>query len=53
MGEFEPVIDDEQNWNYLDGSFNSTHTALKFSRKFDTCDDQDVPLVVSLKIFHI
>nr|XP_042896022.1 DBH-like monooxygenase protein 1 isoform X2 [Parasteatoda tepidariorum] len=39
-----PVLDDQQDWHLLSGYENITHTILQFSRKFDTCDQQDIPI---------
>ncbi|KFM72379.1 DBH-like monooxygenase protein 1-like protein, partial [Stegodyphus mimosarum] len=39
-----PILDDQQDWELLNGYENRTHTILQFSRKFDTCDQQDLPV---------
>ncbi|GBM58841.1 DBH-like monooxygenase protein 1 [Araneus ventricosus] len=39
-----PVLDDQQDWQLLHGYENDTHTVLQFSRKFDTCDEQDLAI---------
>ncbi|GIY68908.1 MOXD1 homolog 2 [Caerostris extrusa] len=41
-----PVLDDQQDFQLLHGYENETHTVLQFSRKFDTCDDQDMAITV-------
>lgn len=38
------VMDDQQDWELLNGFENNTHTVIHFSRKFDTCDQQDRPV---------
>lgn len=44
VGNQEPVLDANQDWVLLSARENSSHTFLQFSRPFDTCDDQDVPI---------
>ncbi|GIX73703.1 hypothetical protein CDAR_397851 [Caerostris darwini] len=39
-----PVLDDQQDFQLLHGYENETHTVLQFSRKFDTCDGQDMAI---------
>lgn len=45
-GQSLPVRDDHQDWVPLYVSENATHTTFIFTRAFDTCDGQDVPLTV-------
>nr|XP_045584690.1 DBH-like monooxygenase protein 1 homolog [Procambarus clarkii] len=38
-GNWHPVLDDSQDLKILGGYQNDTHTVLRFSRLWDTCDD--------------
>lgn len=43
-----PVVDKSQDYEVLGGSVNDTHTTLRFSRLWDTCDSNgDFRLTVS------
>lgn len=44
-------MDDQQDWELLNGYENGTHTIIQFSRKFDTCDHQDFPITVIYLLF--
>ena len=44
----KPLIDDKQDWKLIASRQNSTHTALKFTRKFKTCDEQDRDIEVRI-----
>lgn len=39
-----PKIDEEQDWELLEGQENETHTTLIFKRKLETCDFRDYPI---------
>ncbi|CAG7709951.1 unnamed protein product [Allacma fusca] len=43
-GKQTPDVDASQDWTLLSASENSTHTTLKVTRVFNTCDDNDVPV---------
>ena len=43
-----PAMDDHQDWHLLASRRNETHTALKFKRKFKTCDKDDRDIEVSM-----
>ncbi|CAG7826683.1 unnamed protein product [Allacma fusca] len=43
-GKQTPDVDASQDWTLLSASENSTHTTLKVTRVFNTCDDEDVPI---------
>ena len=42
-----PVIDKSQDWVLLHGEENEFGTILKFSRKLETCDNDDLTIDVS------
>lgn len=44
VGNQQPDLDRRQDWKFLSGSENGTHTMLSFSRALDTCDPQDYPI---------
>jgi len=39
-----PVVDQSQDWTLISGSENNQWTVLKFQRKLDTCDQDDLPI---------
>ncbi|KAJ8977652.1 hypothetical protein NQ317_006425, partial [Molorchus minor] len=43
----EPEVDPSQDYQLLLGYENSTHTVLRFRRRFDTCDHHDIPITIS------
>ena len=43
-GESSPLIDESQDYEILGGMQNATHTVIRFKRKWDTCDDNDIKL---------
>lgn len=44
-----PVLDEQQNWNLIDGAEVDGYTILKFSRKLYTCDtEKDVQIKVNI-----
>lgn len=45
----QPIEDLINNWSLEEAKQNETHTELYFSRKFDTCDNEDVPITVLIK----
>lgn len=45
-----PAIDDQQDWELEDGYEEDGFTVLKFTRKYITCDDKDLPITVSNQI---
>ena len=47
LGEYEPLIDDSQDVTLLVASQNETHTILRFSRPYVTCDENDLDMMVS------
>lgn len=44
IAQQQPIIDQQQNWVLHLAQENNTHTFLSFSRAFDTCDQNDVPI---------
>ena len=42
-----PVLDKSQDWFLLHGEENDYGTVLKFARKLDTCDSEDMAIDVS------
>ena len=47
VGKIPPVLDASQDWFLLHGEETIEGTILKFVRKLDTCDDDDIPIGVS------
>lgn len=45
-GYSQPLKDDQQDVELLGGYQNDTHTVLRFSRPWSTCDEQDFELSV-------
>ncbi|XP_023242130.1 DBH-like monooxygenase protein 1 homolog [Centruroides sculpturatus] len=41
-GNYQPIIDDHQDWELLWCCENDTHTSIRFKRMLITCDDQDL-----------
>ena len=51
-GRSSPVKDSTQNYKVLEANQNETHTFVKVSRPWDTCDRKgDVVMVVSFFCF--
>ncbi|XP_035707513.1 DBH-like monooxygenase protein 1 homolog isoform X2 [Folsomia candida] len=44
IGNVEPVIDVSQDWTLLDAKKSEGVTHLKFSRRLETCDEDDVDI---------
>lgn len=42
-----PQMDSSQDYNLQVGYENKTHTVLRFSRQYDTCDRRDFKITVS------
>ena len=42
LGHRLPTIDASQDYTLLGGYENDTHTVVRFSRAWDTCDDAEV-----------
>ena len=47
MGRSSPSIDEQQDWELEFGEEEEGYTILEFSRKYITCDDQDLPIGVN------
>ena len=49
LGEYEPIIDESQDVTLLAANQNDTHTILRFSRPYVTCDenDRDITVIMS------
>ena len=47
LGEYEPIIDESQDVTLLSANQNDTHTLLRFSRPYVTCDENDRDITVS------
>ena len=46
IGEIEPIIDESQDVTLLAANQNDTHTILRFSRPYVTCDENDRDITV-------
>lgn len=46
-GHTAPILDQSQDWVLLYGEENNNGTILKFTRKLDTCDPDDIKITVS------
>ncbi|CAG7838602.1 unnamed protein product, partial [Allacma fusca] len=44
IGKQAPIVDARQDWALLSASENETHTTLKVTRVFNTCDNEDVSI---------
>ena len=53
LGEYEPIIDESQDVTLLAANQNDTHTILRFSRPYVTCDDNDRDITVILKCSYV
>lgn len=47
----DPQMDSSQDYHLLLGYENKTHTVLRFSRQYDTCDHHDLKITVSDLLF--
>jgi len=47
VGHYAPVIDSSKDYSLLLGKEDTFGTVLKFTRKLDTCDDNDYHITVS------
>ncbi|EGI60457.1 MOXD1-like protein 2 [Acromyrmex echinatior] len=47
----DPQMDSSQDYRLLLGYENKTHTVLRFSRRYDTCDPRDLKITVSDAIY--
>ena len=43
-----PAIDESQDWELKCGEEEDGYTILEFSRDYVTCDDDDLPIAVSM-----
>ncbi|OXA56477.1 DBH-like monooxygenase protein 1 [Folsomia candida] len=50
IGNVEPVIDVSQDWTLLDAKKSEGVTHLKFSRRLETCDEDDVDIKMGPKL---
>lgn len=46
VGNVVPNVDSNQNWYLINGFENDFGTVLTFSRKLDTCDEDDIVINV-------
>lgn len=46
VGNVVPKVDSNQNWYLINGFENDFGTVLTFSRKLDTCDEDDIVINV-------
>ncbi|CAG7723093.1 unnamed protein product, partial [Allacma fusca] len=44
IGNQAPIVDISQDWTLLSASENVTHTTLKVTRVFNTCDNEDISI---------
>ena len=42
-----PSVDEQQDWEFEFGEEENGFTVLWFSRKYITCDDNDIPIKVA------
>ncbi|KAI4479869.1 hypothetical protein M0804_010608 [Polistes exclamans] len=42
----DPEVDSSQDYRLLLGYENKTHTVLRFSRRYDTCDSRDLKITL-------
>ena len=42
-----PSVDEQQDWTLVDGEEEGGFTVLEFTRKYITCDNNDLPITVS------
>lgn len=49
----DPVMDSSQDYTLLLGYENKTHTVLRFSRRYDTCDLRDLKITVGGLIYVV
>ncbi|KAF7396775.1 hypothetical protein HZH66_007637 [Vespula vulgaris] len=42
----DPEVDSSQDYRLLLGYENKTHTVLRFSRRYDTCDSRDLKITI-------
>jgi len=47
----DPQMDSSQDYRLLLGYENKTHTVLRFSRRYDTCDPRDLKITVGDTIY--
>jgi hypothetical protein len=47
----DPEVDASQDYRLLLGYENKTHTVLRFSRRYDTCDLRDLKITVGDAIY--
>lgn len=47
----DPQMDSSQDYSLLLGYENKTHTVLRFSRRYDTCDPRDLKITVGSLIY--
>ncbi|EZA62273.1 MOXD1-like protein, partial [Ooceraea biroi] len=47
----DPQMDSSQDYRLLLGYENKTHTVLRFSRRYDTCDPRDLKITVGDAIY--
>ena len=53
LGEYEPIIDESQDVTLLAANQNDTHTILRFSRPYVTCDENDMDITVSINLCNV
>ena len=53
LGEYEPVIDESQDVTLLAANQNDTHTILRFSRPYVTCDENDMDITVNINLYNV
>ncbi|KAI4498505.1 hypothetical protein M0802_006440 [Mischocyttarus mexicanus] len=49
----DPEVDSSQDYRLLLGYENKTHTVLRFSRRYDTCDSRDLKITLLYTAFHL
>ena len=53
LGEYEPIIDESQDVTLLAANLNDTHTILRFSRPYVTCDENDRDITVCIRSYSM
>ena len=53
LGEYELIIDESQDVTLLAANQNDTHTILRFSRPYVTCDENDMDITVNINLCNV
>ena len=47
-----PAVDEQQDWTLVEGKEEGGFTVLEFTRKYITCDKNDLPITVSVVLYN-